>query len=264
MSVGRLPGGQSGADVLLVTVEGGERYVVKRSTSDREPAWMALLDAACDCDDVRVAPPLRSQKGQRIFKLPSGYPVHVEPFLAGRPTLCKRLDEVPSVLAAVCSLHRIWRERPVKHWEPRIGRSPVVGERLGLLERASGDVRFLDVRRELTRWATRRLPLQPIWRDVWYGNVLLRSGQPPALVDAAAACIDHVAVDFARLFGSLPTGSPEGLSLAERDEEALALQRSLERSGVLLAWHRWQRRPPHPLRERRLEELSHRLDDLFP
>ena len=58
----------------------------------------------------------------------------------------------------------------------------------------------------LAPWATRRAALQPCLCDIWHDHVLLTGDEVTGIIDFGSMKIDHVAVDLARLLGSLVPG----------------------------------------------------------
>src|SRR5262249_15177817 len=55
----------------------------------------------------------------------------------------------------------------------------------------------------LQPWTTRALPLQPCLCDVWHDHLLFDGDALTGLIDFGAVKPDHVAVDLARMLGSL-------------------------------------------------------------
>jgi Ser/Thr protein kinase RdoA (MazF antagonist) len=187
-----------------------------------------------------------------------------------RPT-SNRLEAACTALA---NLHRAWR--PAK---PGRGSLPAVRRRLAAVEQwqtlvrsgwqpefaVAGDealaawserawiVLHYSIRRVpnwLAGWTDVRLPLQPCLCDLWHDHVLFTDDDVTGLVDYGSAKTDHVAVDLARLLGSLVEDDPAlreagldaydgevGLSVEER-----ALVDVLDRTGAVLSltnWLRW-------------------------
>jgi homoserine kinase type II len=60
-----------------------------------------------------------------------------------------------------------------------------------------------EVPRALAAWADRPLPLQPCLCDIWHDHVLFDGDRVTGLIDYGSVKIDHVAVDLARLLGSM-------------------------------------------------------------
>jgi Ser/Thr protein kinase RdoA (MazF antagonist) len=114
----------------------------------------------------------------------------------------------------------------------------------GLLER---------VPERLRPWAMRPLPVQTCLCDVWHDHILFTGDTVSGIIDYGSVRYDHVAVDLARLLGSLVGDDgarvAAGLaayrrvrSLSSEEEE---LMRVLDESGTLLGvanWLIWLRR----------------------
>jgi Ser/Thr protein kinase RdoA (MazF antagonist) len=95
---------------------------------------------------------------------------------------------------------------------------------------------------------TRLVPLQPCIGDVWHDHVLFDGNIVTGVIDFAAAKIDHVAADLARLLGSMIPDDPEQLDNAIRAYAAVRplpnpeLVAILDRSGVVASVANWLRR----------------------
>jgi homoserine kinase type II len=91
------------------------------------------------------------------------------------------------------------------------------------------------------------VPLQPCLGDLWHDHVLFDGDTVTGLIDYGAARLDHVAVDLARLLGSLAGDESNlraaGLTAYRRvrplspDEEALVTV--LDRTGTILGAANW-------------------------
>lgn len=96
-----------------------------------------------------------------------------------------------------------WRQRATSGWEvpAATGQDPV----LPWARRAWLSVRprleFLE--RQLAPWLARRVPVQPCLCDIWHDHVLFEGDRVSGLIDYGAVKIDNVAVDLARMLGSL-------------------------------------------------------------
>jgi homoserine kinase type II len=155
------------------------------------------------------------------------------------PAVQRRLDFVREWTSLVASG---WRPRfaaasdPVQPWAERawrLLRDQV--ERLG---------------RRLAAWLGRAVPLQPCLCDVWHDHVLFEGESVSGLVDYGSVKVDHVAVDLARLLGSLvgddeaqwTAGLEAYVRLHPLSEEERALATMLDETGTLLGagnWLRW-------------------------
>ena len=102
----------------------------------------------------------------------------------------------------------------------------------------------------LEPWSRRPVAIQPCLCDVWHDHLLFEGNVLTGLIDYGSVKSDHVAVDLARLLGSLVGDSTEqwttGLGAYRRhrsfspEEEALAVV--LDRTGTLLGaanWLKW-------------------------
>jgi homoserine kinase type II len=107
--------------------------------------------------------------------------------------------------------------------------------------------RMDQIPRALASWTTQSLPLQPCLCDVWHDHVLFTGDVVTGLVDYGAAKIDHVAVDLARLLGSLVEDNAEeraaGLRayaqtrrLAAEDERLVIV---LDETGTIVGIANW-------------------------
>jgi Ser/Thr protein kinase RdoA (MazF antagonist) len=99
----------------------------------------------------------------------------------------------------------------------------------------------------LAGWTSRELPLQPCLRDVWHDNLLFAGKALSGLVDYGSVRFDHVAVDIARLLGSLvgdeAAGWAEGLrayrSIRPLSAQEEALARVLDDTGTAVGVMNW-------------------------
>jgi Ser/Thr protein kinase RdoA (MazF antagonist) len=66
----------------------------------------------------------------------------------------------------------------------------------------------------LSPWLDRLVPLQPCIGDVWHDHILFVGERVTGVIDYAAAKMDHVAADLARLLGSLVPDEPKRMQRA--------------------------------------------------
>jgi Ser/Thr protein kinase RdoA (MazF antagonist) len=149
-----------------------------------------------------------------------------------------------------------------------------------LVERAWPRLRasLQEIPRRLQRWIKQPHRLQPCLCDIWHDHLLFEGDRLTGLIDYGAIKIDHVAVDLARMLGSLVQNDPSdwrtGLQayrrfapLTEREEE---LAHDLDETGIVIGlanWLRWlyEEKRPFPDRTavvRRVTELVNRLESL--
>jgi Ser/Thr protein kinase RdoA (MazF antagonist) len=180
-------------------------------------------------------------------------------------------ERMEAACAALAQLHQIWAAA-----RPDRGPCPAVQRRLDRHQFWSGLVRsgwrpldlarpddvlcpwaarawhallprMEDVPRLLAPWEGRAFPLQPCLCDVWHDHVLFEHDTVTGLIDYGAAKYDLVAVDLARLLGSL-AGDDAALRGAglrcytshrplTLEEEALIT--ALDRTGVLVGAANW-------------------------
>jgi Ser/Thr protein kinase RdoA (MazF antagonist) len=100
----------------------------------------------------------------------------------------------------------------------------------------------------LAPWQREPVAVQPCLCDIWHDHVLLTGDSVAGVVDFAAAKIDHVSVDLARLLGSLIPDDGPRTALALRSYEAIRplgqpeLVGVLDRTGLVVGvtnWLRW-------------------------
>ena len=182
------------------------------------------------------------------------------------------LTKLRAAAEAIARLHLVWG----RHALSAVAECPGVRRRLDAVNDLPRIDPFADpLQRELAFWLPQvsamlarmpRVGLQPVLRDVWHDHLLFEGDRLTGLVDYDSLDFDSVAVDLARMLGSLiedDEASWECALTAYRrlrplsgDEERLA--RALDRAGAIAAlanWHRWiatgERDPASPhVRER--------------
>jgi homoserine kinase type II len=119
------------------------------------------------------------------------------------------------------------------------------------------------------------VPIQPCVRDIWHNHLLFQGDRVSGIVDFGALCWDNVAIDIARLFGSLVGDDPLGWETAlaaysrERrlsdNERALVLlfdQSTVLLSGMHWLWWVYVERREFEARQTVLERLDVTIDRL--
>ncbi len=172
-------------------------------------------------------------------------------------------------LAAV----REWQDLIRSGWRPawRASDDPVTpwAERAWNAVQAQID----QVPHRLAAWVDRPVPLQPCLCDIWHDHVLFQGDAVTGLIDYGSVKLDHVAVDLARLLGSLLGAQLDaGLDHYSRFRRLTAEERDLvallDQTGTLLGaanWLKWLYRdarfyPDRAAVARRLAGLVPRLE----
>jgi homoserine kinase type II len=132
------------------------------------------------------------------------------------------------------------------------------------------------VPRALEPWTGRTLALQPCLCDIWHDHVLFEGDQVSGLIDFGGVKVDHVAVDLARLLGSMVEDDAEqrraGLRAYARlrplSWEDQSLVHILDETGTVIAvanWLKWLYRDQKVFEDptavaRRLSKLVDRME----
>ena len=107
--------------------------------------------------------------------------------------------------------------------------------------------RLARVPQRLALWARREVALQPCLCDLWHDHVLFQGDVVTGIVDYGSTKTDHIAVDLARLLGSLVGDDARqrsaGLDAYSRIHPLTPLERTLidllDETGTLLAGANW-------------------------
>jgi Ser/Thr protein kinase RdoA (MazF antagonist) len=99
-------------------------------------------------------------------------------------------------------------------------------------------------------WRSVPVSVQPCLCDVWHDHVLFTGDEVTGLIDYGAAKVDNVAVDLARLLGSLVGNDSEMYELGldqyaavrPLTESERGLVRAIDRASVILSLENWCRR----------------------
>jgi Ser/Thr protein kinase RdoA (MazF antagonist) len=112
-----------------------------------------------------------------------------------------RTEACPAVLRRLERI-RQWQELVASGWQPTFdGAAPwhPWARRAWQIVQA----RMPELPGRLTPWLAVRLPLRACLCDIWHDHVLYTGDAVTGIVDYGSVKTDHVAVDLARLFGSL-------------------------------------------------------------
>jgi homoserine kinase type II len=193
-----------------------------------------------------------------------------------------RVWELPAEPPATClavrrrlEFLRDWQALLRSGWRP----APAVGDPLRLLAERAWQVlrhRIHHVPSLLAAWVDKTWPVQPCLCDVWHDHLLFEGERLSGLVDYGAVKVDHVAVDLARMLGSLVCDDADswavGLGAYRRvrrlSPDGAELARILDRTGVVvgaanwLCWLYWENRHFEDLApvRRHLEGLVDRIE----
>jgi Ser/Thr protein kinase RdoA (MazF antagonist) len=178
---------------------------------------------------------------------------NIEPSKGRCPAIQRRLQAT-----------RDWLELLRSGWQPVLppGDLDVVGP---WAARAWSVLRACSYRlpEQLAGWMDRELPLQPCLCDIWHDHVLFSDDEVSGIIDYGGAKIDHVAVDLARMLGSMAgedaTLRESALQSYSRTRplaaEEAELVQVLDRTGTVLGaanWLRWLYRDGRMFEDRNL------------
>lgn len=133
-----------------------------------------------------------------------------------------------------------------------------------------------QVPQSLQRWRSASSWMQPCLCDVWHDHLLFDGDRLTGLIDYGAVKVDHVAVDLARMLGSLVRDDADGWRtglqayrrLAPLTAEEEELVHALDETGIVVGvanWLRWLYEERRQFADRstvacRLTELVLRLE----
>lgn len=174
-----------------------------------------------------------------------------------------------------------WQDAVRGGWRPALNSAAI--DPVGPWARRGWELlaqRLATLAPRIESWRGHPMTVQPCLCDVWHDNVLFKGDAVSGIVDYGSAKVDHVAVDLARLLGSLVGDDPQWRSwglAAYTDLRALSpedtrLVAFLDESGTLLAIANWLLRlyrdgRAYADREavaRRLGELVERVENWGP
>jgi Ser/Thr protein kinase RdoA (MazF antagonist) len=180
-----------------------------------------------------------------------------------------RTGHCPAIQRRLDAYHQ-WRRHCEAGWRPL----PMPGDPIQPVAARAWRVlrrRLEDVPRALSPVAGIALPLQPCLCDIWHDHVLFEGDAVSGLIDFGSVKLDHVAVDLARLLGSMvgddhamrDAGLRSYAQIRPLSEEEEALILVLDQTGVLIGmvnWLTWLYHEGRPFEERRA--VAQRLEVL--
>jgi Ser/Thr protein kinase RdoA (MazF antagonist) len=301
-------GGFSGARLWRAVAE-GRAYLLRawpagRMTADRLCIIHALMEKAhyhgltyVPVPELSAASSSWVQCRAQCWELTNWLPGKAD--FRDNPTDVRLIEAV----RAIARIHGVWSQV-----ESRLGRCPAIERRLAAIHdwnelRASGwrpewnsagdlvrdyaqhlwdalPAHLLAATTGLRRCQDRAVPLQPCLCDVWHDHILYEADTVTGVIDYGQVKLDCVAVDLARLLGSMIPNAPERMQgalwvytqmrpLAAAAEDLVPL---LDWTGVLVGamnWLRWlyHERRTYPTAEavaQRLRHLVQRLETVSP
>jgi Ser/Thr protein kinase RdoA (MazF antagonist) len=141
-----------------------------------------------------------------------------------------------------------WMNLVATGWRPTVLREP--GVLFGNTVKRAWSLLEVWARKLLSMlapWNDRRVPVQPCHCDLWHDHVQFEQDEVVALLDYGSVKTDHVAVDLARLLGSM-AGDDQDLwasglagyrTVRPLSIEEESLVHVLDRTGTVLALANW-------------------------
>jgi homoserine kinase type II len=288
-------GGFSGASLWRL----GASLCLRASPPSPDPSRLAFahrLMLAARQDGLHFVPTVFAASDSNTFVDHAGRLWELMNWMPGRASYHESPSrlKLQSACAALGQLHRSW-ERFAEPWPKS---PPVISRRFQIAALGLPDtppVSSVDPARPIIDralcllpsqmqrlpslflpWLNKRDRPQPCLCDVWHDHLLFEGDRLTGLVDYAAVKNDHVAVDLARLLGSLVEDDEErwreGLAAYSRQrplsEEDEALAHMLDITGTILGavnWVYWLSDPQRTFENRaaavrRLERLLQRIE----
>ncbi len=173
----------------------------------------------------------------------------------------------------IITAFRAWRELVASGWKPDF-RLPYPYEIHDRGRRAWNMLLggALIAEYSLLEWTTRDVPIQLCLCDVWHDHILYEGDEVTGVIDFGAAKLDCVAIDLARLLGSLIPDEPERMNralavwsaLRPAPRAVLDLVPILDRAGIAVGlsnWVRWLYLDQRPFSDER--QVARRMDALL-
>jgi Ser/Thr protein kinase RdoA (MazF antagonist) len=266
-------GGFSGALVWRGLTADGRELCLKAHPSGADAArlervmhhWMFTARSA----GLSFVPRIEATRDGRTVVVARGRAWEVAEWMPGRPDfhVSSTDSRLFAAIDAVARLHETWSKRSggvapcsaihrrwkaLRAWETIIATGwrpsptpddPVRTHVEPALDRLSFAVG--PAVSALVPWLTKPVPVQPCLCDVWHDHILFTGDRVTGLIDYAAAKMDHVTGDLARLLGSLVPGHRERIAAAldaYRTIRPLShpeLVELLDWTGVIVAVTNW-------------------------
>jgi thiamine kinase-like enzyme len=271
-------GGFSGAQIWRGEIAGGDRYCLRawpsgKMTEERLPiihqAMAALGSLTFVPDLVRTTKGVTwVSSGENLWEITDWMPgksdFHANQnnarlFAAMRALamMHEKLKPTREVVAPAPAVKRIlralrnWRELLQSGWKPNF-KLPQPGPITGFARRAWKAIssNTYSIEFTLMDWETRPLPVQLCLCDVWHDHILFEGDAVTGVIDYGAVKPDCVAVDLARLLGSMIPDQPERMhdalsvysAIHPVPSEVLKLTAVLDHAGSTIGltnWLRW-------------------------
>jgi Ser/Thr protein kinase RdoA (MazF antagonist) len=292
-------GGFSGARLWRLETDAGPFCLRLWPADGPTPARLAwihqLMRAARDAGLSFVPAVFPTSQGQtwvarggRLWELTSWMPgkadFHGFPSPARLQAACSSLARLHSAWASVSQIDRCpaiarrleraqeWSNWVQSGWQPAFEQTQDASVKLWA-ERAWELLSdgMDSISSALVAWADRSFALQPCLCDVWHDHLLFEGDTLTGLIDYGGVKVDHVAVDLARLLGSM-AGDDAGLralglraysQVRSLSWEEDALVTILDRTGTLIGlatWLRWLYREKKAFEN--MPDVAQRLKEL--
>lgn len=300
-------GGFSGARLWKVQGTTGSYCVRAWPSGEQTPerlGWIHHLMLRARKAGLEFVPAVTAAEDGRTWVEHAGRLWEVTTWMPGQADLYERptTARIEAACTALAQLHHAWRDFPSP-----VGPCPAISRRLEIAREWMGLIQsgwspsfgavaadpfhpwserawFLlrtgveAVQHSLGPWTGRILPLQPCLCDIWHDHVLFDGDMVTGLIDYGGVKMDHVAVDLARLLGSIvgddaqqrAAGLQAYACIRTLSWEEEALVGILEETGAILAvatWLKWLYRDRRVIEDpaaavQRLSKLVERLEKL--
>jgi len=271
-------GGFSGAQIWRGQIPGGDRYCLRawpsgKMTEERLPiihqAMAALGTLPFVPDLVRTKAGVTwISSGDNLWEMTdwmpgkadfNSHPTNSRLFAAMRSLamIHEQLKPARATLAPAPAVVRIlralrnWRNLLNSGWKPDF-KLPQPGPITGVARRAWDAIssNTYSIEFALLDWETRPLPVQICLCDVWHDHVLYEGDTVTGVIDYGSVKFDCVAVDLARLLGSMIPDQPDRMhdalsvysAIHPVPSEVLKLAAVLDHAGSTIGltnWLRW-------------------------